>query len=197
MEKETEELIEKIKGDLKEMMSEHRFNHSVSVMKKAIELAEIYGENVDEAALAGLTHDIAKEIPDDEAFKLAEENGIELDEIEKVNTKLIHGKIGAFVARRKYGFNDRILNAIRLHTETSPDMDMLAKIVFVADKIEDTRVSEKIDIDEQRRVAAEDIDGAIILIIDNTVKKLVEKGKLIHPEEILTRNELLRNRGYN
>ena len=63
MKKETEELIEKIKGDLKQELSERRYVHSVSVMKKAIELAQIYDENVDEAALAGLTHDIAKEIP--------------------------------------------------------------------------------------------------------------------------------------
>lgn len=194
MKKDTEDLIEKIKEDLRRMMSEHRFNHSVSVMNKAVELAEVYGENVDEAALAGLTHDIAKEIPDEEAFRIADENGIKLDEIEKINTKLLHGKIGAFVAREKYGFNERILNAIRLHTLTAPDMDMLAKIVFVADKIEDTRKSDKIDIDEQRNLASFDIDGAVIMIIDNTIKKLVDKGKLIHPDEILTRNELIRRR---
>ena len=63
MKKETEELIEKIKVELKEILSERRYNHSVSVMNKCIELAEIYNVDVDEAALAGLTHDIAKEIP--------------------------------------------------------------------------------------------------------------------------------------
>ena len=194
MKKETKELIEKIKEDLIFEISEFRFNHSVSVMKKAIELAEIYGENVDEAALAGITHDIAKEISDEEAFKIAEENGIELDEIEKINTQLLHGKIGACIAFKKYGLNERIQNAIKFHTETSPDMDMLAKIIFVADKIEDTRNCDNIDIDEQRRIAKTNIDDAIILIIDNTIKKLVEKGMLIHPGEIFTRNELIKNR---
>lgn len=190
MKRETEILIEIIMDDLRKMMSEFRFNHSVSVMKKAIELAEIYGEDVDEAALAGLTHDIAKEIPDEEAFRIAKENGIELDDIERINTPLIHGKIGAFIAGQKYGFNERILNAIRLHTETAPDMDMLAKIIFVADKIEDTRDFNNIEI--QRRLARENIDEAIILIIGGTIKKLVEKGMLIHPTEIYTRNELIR-----
>lgn len=191
MKKETEELIEKIKGDLKQELSERRYVHSVSVMKKAIELAQIYDENVDEAALAGLTHDIAKEIPEEESFRIANENNIEFDEIERMNTKLLHGKIGAFIAKERYGVNDRIVNAIRLHTVTSPDMDMLAKIVFVADKVEDTRTAEQIDIDEQRRLAKENIDDAIILIIDNTVKRLILQGKLIHTTEIYTRNSLI------
>ena len=60
MKKETLELIEKIKKDLKNMLSEYRYNHSIGVMNKAIELAKIYGVDEDKAALAGLTHDIAK-----------------------------------------------------------------------------------------------------------------------------------------
>ena len=191
MKKETEILVEKIKEYLQNNMSEKRFNHSVSVMKKAIELANIYNENEDEAALAGIAHDIAKEIPDDEAFKIAKENGIEFDEIEMMNTKLLHGKIGAFIAGQKYGLNDRIQNAIKIHTTTSPDMDMLAKIIFVADKIEDTRKDEDIDIDAQRKIAIENIDEAIILIIDNSLKKRVAKGKLIHPAGLYTRNKLI------
>ena len=194
MKKETFELIEKIKKDLKENMSEKRFEHSVSVMKKAIELAKIYNENEDEAALAGLTHDIAKEIPDDEAFMIAEENGIELDEIEKINTKLLHGKIGAFLAKEKYGFNERITDAIKFHTETVPEMDNLSKIVYVADKIEDTRVSDKVDLDKQREVAMQNLDDAVIMILEASTLKQIEKGRLIHPNGIYTRNYLLMNK---
>ena len=194
MKKETFELIEKIKKDLRENMSEKRFEHSVSVMKKAIELAKIYNENEDEAALAGLTHDIAKEIPDDEAFMIAEENGIELDEIEKINTKLLHGKIGAFLAKEKYGFNERITDAIKFHTETVPEMDNLSKIVYVADKIEDTRVSDKVDLDKQREVAMQNLDDAVIMILEASTLKQIEKGRLIHPNGIYTRNYLLMNK---
>ena len=194
MKKETFELIEKIKKDLKENMSEKRFEHSVSVMKKAIELAKIYNEDEDEAALAGLTHDIAKEMPDDEAFIIAEENGIELDEIEKINTKLLHGKIGAFLAKEKYGFNERITDAIKFHTETAPEMDNLSKIVYVADKIEDTRVSEKVDLDKQREVAMQNLDDAVIMILEASTLKQIEKGRLIHPNGIYTRNYLLMNK---
>ena len=63
------ELIERIKNDVKASMSEFRYNHSINVMNKAIELAKIYGVDENEAALAGLCHDIGKEIPNEEAFE--------------------------------------------------------------------------------------------------------------------------------
>lgn len=194
MKKETENLIEIIKKDLMKMMSEKRYNHSIGVMEKCIELAQIYNVDVDEAALAGLTHDIAKEIPDDEAFKIAEINNIHLDEVERSCTYLIHGKIGAQIVKEKYGFNEKIQNAIINHTTTSVDMDMLSKIVFVADKTEDTRNDDVIDVDEERNISTKCLDDAVILIIDNSIKKLVMKGKVIHPETIRTRNRLIMNK---
>ena len=54
--------IEKIKEDLKQMLSEKRYIHSVGTMKKAIELAKAYGEDEEKSALTALTHDIAKEM---------------------------------------------------------------------------------------------------------------------------------------
>ena len=191
MKKETIELIEKIKIDLQACMSDFRYNHSINVMNKAIELATHYGEDEDEAALAGITHDIAKEISFEDSIKMAEENGIEIDEIEKKNSKLIHGKIGALVVKQKYGFGERIQKAIEYHTETNPNMDMLAKIIYVADKIEDSRDPNVKGIEEERRLAFEDIDKTIIYIIDATIIKLIQDGKLIHPVELVTRNKLL------
>ena len=41
MKKETLELIEKIKLELKGILSEKRYNHSIGVMEKSIELARI------------------------------------------------------------------------------------------------------------------------------------------------------------
>ncbi len=189
MKKETLELIEKIKIDLKEILSEYRYNHSIAVMNKAIELAKIYNEDEDKVALAGLTHDIAKEIPDSDAIAIAEKNNIKLDKIEKINTRLLHGKIGAFIVKEKYNFDEQIQKAIEYHTETSKDMDLLAKIIFVADKIEDTRKSTYF-LETVRKVASEDIDQAIILITSYVIQKLIEEDKLIHPAMIETRNYL-------
>lgn len=197
MKKETIELIEKIKKDLKEMLSEKRYNHSIGVMEKAIELAKIYGVDEDKAALAGLTHDIAKEISDEEALKIAEKNHIELDEGEKNNTKLLHCPIGAFIVKEKYGLDEQIQNAIRYHAISYYKMDMLAKVTYIADKIEENRKSPS-NIEEWRRVAFEDIDQAIIMHINYILEKKIEENGPIPTITIETRNKLLmsKNRKY-
>ena len=197
MKKETIELIEKIKKDLKEMLSEKRYNHSIGVMEKAIELAKIYGVDEEKAALAGLTHDIAKEISDEEALKIAEKNHIKLDEGEKNNTKLLHCPIGAFIVKEKYGLDEQIQNAIRYHAISYYKMDMLAKVTYIADKIEENRKSPS-NIEEWRRVAFEDIDQAIIMHINYILEKKIEENGPIPTITIETRNKLLmsKNRKY-
>jgi len=190
LKKETLELIEKIKVDLKEILSEHRYNHSIGVMNKAIELAKIYNVDVDKAALAGLTHDIAKDIPGADALEFAKENNIELDEVEKINTGLIHARIGAYIVKEKYGFDEQIQKAIKYHTVTSKDMDLFAKIIYVADKIEDATRPATEYIENIRKIAPEDLDQAIILIANYFIQKNITEDKLIHPAVIETRNFL-------
>ena len=50
-----------IKEDLKKTMSEKRFQHSLLVAQEAKKLAKKYNYDEQEAYLAGLVHDVAKE----------------------------------------------------------------------------------------------------------------------------------------
>lgn len=81
------EKFEIIKEDLKNILSEKRYNHSVGAAKVAIQLAKIYHEDEDICAITALVHDIAKEIPNDEKLIYVKENNIEIDEIEKYNVR--------------------------------------------------------------------------------------------------------------
>ena len=85
--------LNSIKEELQKTLSEERFNHSVGTMEKARELARIYGESEEEAAFAGLIHDIAKEMTKDEIEQYIKTNKIEMDEIEKENIGLMHAKL--------------------------------------------------------------------------------------------------------
>lgn len=185
------ELIEQIKKDLKETLSEKRYNHSIGVMEMAEELAKLYGADVETAKIAGLLHDIAKEMSSEEKLKYVEENNIKIDEVERINTPILHGKIGADIAAKKYGVNEQIQKAIEYHTTTSTDMDIIAKIIYVSDKIELNRKSEDYDIEYERFLAKKDLDETIIYIINSNITSLINKGKLIHPKSIETRNHLI------
>ena len=61
--------IEKIKEDLKQILSERRYEHSIGVMNMAEELAKIYKVDIEIAKIAGLLHDNAKEMTKEEMFK--------------------------------------------------------------------------------------------------------------------------------
>lgn len=185
------ELLEIIKNDLKEILSEKRYLHSIGVMEMAEKLAYMYGVDAKTAKIAGLLHDIAKEMTPEEMLNYIEDNNIEIDEVERINTPILHGKIGADIAKKKYGVNEQIQKAIEYHTTTSPNMDKLAKIIYVSDKIELNRKSEDYDIDYERNLAQEDLDATVIYIIESNIKSLIKKGKLIHPKSIETRNKLL------
>ena len=135
--------IEEIKQELEVILSPKRYEHSVGVMEKAIELAKIYGEDEEKAAYAALTHDIAKEMTVEELINYTIENNITLSEDDKMCTSVLHGIIGADIAKKKYNFTAEMCNAIYYHTTGRANMTMLEKIVYVADKCEErTRKSE-------------------------------------------------------
>ena len=158
-------------------------------MKAAKELARIYGENEEEAEFAGLIHDIAKEMKKEEIENYLQEYKIYADEIEKNQMSLLHSKIGASIAKEEYGANDKICDAIKYHTTGSLKMDTFAKIIFVADKIEESRDYEGVK--ERRIIAKENLDQVILDVLDDTIKKSIRTSTLIHPDSISVRNKIL------
>lgn len=194
---EVKELLKKINEDVKKELSEKRYNHSVGVMKKAEELAKIYGANVNTAKLVGLAHDIGKELSREKKLEYVKDNHIEVDEIEKINVGLLHGKIGADICKKRYDFTEDMQNAIRFHTTGAgeKDMTLLDKIIFLSDKIEENRVykygKQMEGLERLRKLSKENLDLAIVKAIDNSLIYTIEKGELIHPNSVITRNKFI------
>ena len=69
------ELVE-IRKKLKKVQDKDRYEHTKGVMYTAGCLAMAYGYDMQKAMLAGLLHDCAKCIPNDEKLRLCEENDI-------------------------------------------------------------------------------------------------------------------------
>ena len=184
--------IEEIKDIVKNKLSEKRYKHSICVMEMCEKLAKIYNVDIEMAKRVGIAHDVAKEMPKEEMISYCKQNNIQIDEIEMQNPGLLHGKIGADIAKKEFGYNKQMQYAIECHTTGKPNMDILAKILFVADAISDDR--DWADIPYLRKIANENIDDAILQIIDLIIQEQIEKDKLIHLDGIRTRNELLKNK---
>lgn len=184
--------LKEVEKEVREILSKERYLHSLGVEKRAAILAKIYQEDVIKAKLAGIAHDIAKEMTKEEMLKYAAENEIEISEIEKLIPKVLHGKIGASICREKFHFEEELQNAISYHTTGAPNMDLLAKIIYLADMTEETRNFEGIEI--IRKLSEENIDDAMLYALNRELKSKIEENKIIHPATLETRNEILKNR---
>ena len=184
-----------IENDVKSVLSEYRFTHSLGVAKKAIELAKIYGVQEEIAKKVGIAHDIAKEMTDEEMIEYAKANNIRIDEIETVKPSLLHGKIGADIAAKKFGFTQDMINAIKWHTTGRENMSMLEKIIYVADKTEEIRKGTRFNLEKSRELSTQNIDETLIFLMNEFITYNVKNEWLIHPETIKARNDLLLNEG--
>ncbi len=182
--------IEQVKERLKKLVSKKRFKHTLGVFETAEMLAKIYGADVQKAQMAALLHDCAKGVKGDDMRNYVLEHTIFLDEIEKKEAALSHGAIGAYMARTEFGINDdEIISAIRYHTTGKADMTKLEKIVYIADFIEPNRSYPGVD--ELRKLAFEDLDLALLMAFDNTIKYVLSIHKVLHTRTIEARNFIL------
>lgn len=178
----TNDYIRFIINDLRKSLGQKRFSHSVSTMRESILLADRYGADKQICAIAGLVHDCAK-ITGVDYLDLCEQYGIEADEYEKKSPALLHAKLGVYKAQTVYGIKDtRILNAIINHTVGAPCLDLISKIVYVADKIEVLR--EYPEAKQMRKTAYEDIDKAALETMNFNIDKLRMAEKPVHPATI-------------
>lgn len=162
----------KIRKKLKDELSKSRYEHTLGVEFTAAAMAMKFGADIDRTELAGLLHDCAKCIDDEEKIDECKKYGIEISDVEKRNPFLIHSKLGAVYAKKKYGVDDaEILSAITYHTTGRPDMTLIEKIVFIADYIEPARDKAK-NLSEIRKIAFEDIDEAMYMILRDTLEYL-------------------------
>lgn len=179
--------IEQMTEKLRNTLEEKRFNHSINVMEEAVRIAKHYGADVEKARIAGLLHDCAKNYPKEELYAMCDKFGIHLNETAKKEAGLIHGFVGAYLLKDEYGIDDEeIFDAVYYHTIGKPDMPLLTKIIFIADCTEPSRKADWVD--DIRNNVCVDIDKALIIQLDNTIKSVLKKGTLLHTNTVDTRN---------
>lgn len=182
--------IKGISHQVKGMISERRYVHTVNVAKTSVKLAVLYGEDPAKAETAALLHDIARDIQCEQVFASCRKYGIIADEVEKAVPELLHGKIGALIAREKFGVTDaEVLDAIRFHTTGRRGMSTLEKIVFIADMIEPER--DYPGVGDLRELAVIDLNRSVVAGLNSTIRYVLERNLLIHPSSIEARNSLL------
>ncbi len=188
------EFIAYARKKLKKKLSESRYEHTISVSYTCVCLAMRYGYPLEKAEIAGLLHDCAKCYPEDSYVSRCEKHGIALTAEEKAAPAVLHARLGAWMARERYGIRDEeILSAIACHTTGKPDMGLLDKILYIADYIE-VRRDKADNLAQMRRLAFTDIDEALFQIVEGTLAYLQKRGMTTDPMTRRTYEYLLEQR---
>jgi predicted HD superfamily hydrolase involved in NAD metabolism len=182
------ELEEKIKTDLRQGLSPHRYEHVLGVAAAARQLAERYEYDPDTAELAGLLHDVAKQLDLKQMQVLARRSFADTLPAAIMSVgSLLHGYAAVTVAKEKYGLTDvDLLNSLAHHTTGAEHMSKLEKIIFIADYIEVHRDFDGVD--HLRDIAATDLDEAVLAGYDSTISHLLEQQKCIFIGTVRNRN---------
>jgi len=188
-----------LRDEIKRNFSEKRAAHIFGCEETAAELARIYGADEYSARLAALLHDITKHFSLDEHIEICKKYGIDLSDKAVMSPALLHSKTGAYIAREKFGINDVVFNAVFNHTSGCEEMDIISKIIFIADYIEPTRSHDSCkqvrkmfyDGISQGVSPIQMLDKCIVKSIDLTIDYLLKQNSLIHIQTVLTRNCIL------
>ncbi|MGI5838187.1 MAG: bis(5'-nucleosyl)-tetraphosphatase (symmetrical) YqeK [bacterium] len=175
-----------IEQKLREKLSAARWAHSRRVQATAGRLALKYGADVGRARLAGLVHDCAKGMTAAELMNAASLFGLKPDRVEIEQPDLLHGPVGAGLCRREFGITDEaVLSAVSKHTTGDGKMAVLEKIIYIADYTEPGRVFPGVG--RLRAAAERDLDCAVLLAADQTIRYVTVRGWLLHPRTLAAR----------
>lgn len=191
--------LSEIRKKLKKELDKGRYEHTKGVMYTAGCLAMAHEYSVEQAMLAGLLHDCAKCIPNDDKIKICEKYDIPITPVEYESPYLLHAKLGAYLAETEYEVKDpQILHAIKVHTTGEPDMSLLDKIIYIADYIEPGR-DKAPNLSYVRKLAFRNLDACMAEILRDTLKYLSGRDGSVDPmtkktydyyEQYLTDNNL-------
>lgn len=180
--------VEELKDILKIRLSKKRFTHSMNVADSAMKLADRYGLDKDRCYLAGLVHDICKELPKDEQLEMVKNCDRAVCAEEFLTPPLFHAPAGSWYCENVLGIHDEdILNAVRYHTIGRAGMSDVEKAVYLADLISDDRTYK--DVEKMRRSAFADIDAAMLEALSFSITDVVGKCSRLPHHTVEAYNE--------
>ncbi len=162
------------------LLKPNRVAHILGCRDTAVMLARRWGANEQDALRAGLLHDITKALDSSLQLQLCRSYGVSLSDFSSRNPKTLHALTGSLVARRIFGENEAVVNAIASHTTGKANMSTLEKIIYVADYMEPNRSFDGVE--TMRALAQSDLDGALKLGLEMTLEILRNEGREISPE---------------
>jgi nicotinate-nucleotide adenylyltransferase len=166
-----------------------RLVHSREVARLASELCDRFHADEEKGYIAGIAHDLGRELDPSELILLAGSDGQEIRAWERVHPLLLHGRAGAAVLAKHTGYADpETLQAIRDHVTGRGSMGVLSRIVFAADFLEPTR--EFVSPEFRRRTLGLSLDEMVLAVLERKIHYVRAESREIAPDARALHEEL-------
>ena len=162
------------------LLHPNRVAHVLGCRDEAVKMAAHWGENVTNAARAGILHDITKVLDGPLQLTLCAAYDKVLNDFSRKYPKTLHALTGSLVAQKIFGENEAVVEAICNHTTGRANMSTLEKIIYVADYMEPCR--DFPGVETLRELAYSDLDAALKLGLEMTLQHLARQGNEVSPE---------------
>lgn len=175
-------LVEKVKT----LMPPELYYHTVGTLNYAKKLSNLYMSAEDKKAhyrlyVSCILHDYGRIFSHEELVKIAKDNHLKVKIFELNLPPILHGFVSDYLVSRDFGLRDKkILRAIKYHTIGYCNMSIEDKILFISDKIEETRNYDGIE--ELRKLSFGDINSCLVEVYKNTIIYVIKENKLLHPD---------------
>jgi predicted HD superfamily hydrolase involved in NAD metabolism len=186
--------LSEVRALLANRLDERGYAHSVAVADTAARLADEYGVDREEAYLAGLLHDWARDDDESTLRSEADRLGIEPTTADEAVPYLLHARTGAAAVRERFpDLPGRVIAAIERHTFGAADMSDLDRVVYLADVLEparDTPAANELRHEVGRIELAELYERAYAASLEH----LVRGRRRIHPATAEAWNAIIEER---
>ena len=167
-------------------------NHVARARAVGRDLAAAIGADVERVDFALAAHDLYRAASAEDLLAAAGAFGMSPDAVERAAPWLLHGPIASLWALNEAGVDDRsILDAIAHHTTFAPNLDDVAMVVFLADKLDPMKVEQMPERADMRDLA---FTGraweATAAFLRAEVAGLTGRGELVHPRAVEALNWL-------
>jgi len=190
--KKQKKYLEDLKKDIRSKMYPKLYQHSISTLKFAEELADIYifkGSNKKSSTIESffklciscILHDYGKIFRYEELVKIVKDEKIAVSEFELNSPSLIHSFVGSYLVKRDFDIIDEeILNSIKFHTVGYYNMSINDKILYISDKLEENRKYDRLE--NLRKLSHENIDLCLLEVYKSNIIYVLNRNRLLYPE---------------
>lgn len=186
-------IIDELKKLIESLLSEDRKKHTLGVINFSMKIVKKLGLNdevKEKILVAALAHDIFRDIPEKKLLKMSTSFEIKPSIEEAKKPILLHSKVAAEFLKRRFGIKDiEILEAVEFHTSGKKDMGLIAKIIFVADSLEESRSYNGVE--KLRELVLEDFDMGFFKVLKNKLSYVISNNLILLKDSTELWNDII------